>query len=332
MSKLATTYLGLELAHPFMAGAGPIAKTLDGVRTLEDGGASAIVLNSLYAEQIREESRATHASLHDPAESFGEALSYLPTPDEFSIGPDDYLGHLADAVEAVSVPVFGSLNGSEMGDWIEYATMMEHAGAAGIELNLYDVVTDPSMTAATVEDTSVQIVREVRAKTKLPLAVKLSPFYTALPHFAGRLVDAGATGLVLFNRFFEPDIDCEQLEFVPHLALSDPTDLLLRLRWLAILRSTVHCPMAVTGGVHDVRGAAQALMCGANAVQLVASVLVCGTDVFTRLRDEIAEWLEEGEYKSLEDLIGSMSMARCPNPGALTRAQYVRSLSSWVPR
>jgi dihydroorotate dehydrogenase (fumarate) len=331
MQNIRTTYLGLELAHPFMVGACPATGEIGGLRRIEDAGASAVVLRSLYAEQLRAESVATHQAIANPAESYSEALSYLPAPDEFVLGPDDYLQHVAGAKVALDIPVIASLNGVEPGPWLEYATRMQEAGADAIELNLYDVVTDPGLSAADVEDRALQIMRELRTRTRLPIAVKLSPFYTALPNFAARLIDAGATGLVLFNRFFEPDINTEELEIVPHLALSNQSELLLRLRWLAILSGAFDCPLAVTGGVHDEHDAVKAIMAGAHAVQLVSAVFIQGEQVFATMRDALADWLEEHEYASLDVMRGSMNMDRGPNPAALTRAQYVRQLQTWMP-
>jgi dihydroorotate dehydrogenase (fumarate) len=332
MTRLATTYLGLELPHPFIVGASPLGDSLDGIRRLEDAGASAVVLHSLYEEQLRTESVATHESVFSPADTFGEALSYLPQPDEFRLGPDAYTEHVSRAAEAAGIPIIASLNGIEPGPWLDYARMLEQAGAAAIELNLYDVVTDPSMTAGDVESRAVSVVRGVREKTSLPVAVKLSPFYTALPNIAGRLVDAGATGLVLFNRFFEPDVNTEELEIVPHLELSRPDELYLRLRWLAVLRGLLRCPLAVSGGVHDGHDAVKAVMCGADAVQLVSVLLERGADQIGVVVKAFEDWLDEHEYDTLAQLRGSMAAHRCPNPAALTRAQYVRTLQTWTPR
>lgn len=331
MQSVRTTYLGLELAHPFIVGACPMTGEIGVLRRLEDAGAAAVVLRSLYAEQVRDESIATHESLMNPAESYSEAMSYLPAPDEFVMGPDEDIEHIANAKTAIDIPVIGSLNGVEPGPWLDYATAMQQAGADAIELNLYDVVTDPGLDAAAIEERSITIVREIRARTRLPLAVKLSPFYTSLPNFAGRLIDAGATGLVLFNRFFEPDINAEELEVVPHLALSTPGELLLRLRWLAILSGVIDCPFAVTGGVHSTPDAVKAIMAGAHAVQLVSAVFMKGEGVFSEMRDGLIAWLEEHDYPSIDLLRGSMNIDRGPSPAALTRAQYVRQLQTWTP-
>jgi len=331
VNPLQISYLGLTLPHPLIAGASPMTGDLDGLRRLEDGGAAAVVLRSLYEEQLRRESVATHDAMVGAADSFAEALSYLPHPDEFVLGPQEYLDHLAAAKAALGVPVIASLNGVEPGPWLDYARLMEDAGADALELNLYDVVTDPGFDAAAIEARAVEVVREIRLRTRLPLAVKLSPFYTALPNFSAKLLGAGATGLVLFNRFFEPDINAEELEVVPHLALSNSSELLLRLRWLAILSGEFDCSFAVTGGVHDEHDAVKAIMAGAHAVQIVSAAFTRGPKVLASIREGLAAWLEEHEYRSIEMMRASMNIERCPEPAALTRAQYVRQLQTWIP-
>lgn len=331
MNPLGTDYLGLSLPHPFIAGACPMTGELDGLRRLEDGGAAAVVIRSLYEEQLRSESLATHASLTLPAHSTHEAMSYLPEPEGFALGPGEYVEHVGRAKAALGIPVIASLNGVEAGPWLEFARLIEQAGADALELNLYDVVTDAGLSGSAVEERAEMIVREIRSRTRLPIAVKLSPFYSALPNFAARLLDTGANGLVLFNRFFEPDINTEELEVVPHLALSNQSELLLRLRWLAILSGVVECPLAVSGGVHDPHDAVKAIMAGAHAVQLVSAIFIQGPAVFGMMREQLTAWLEEHEYDSLEIMRGSMNLERGPNPAALTRAQYVRQLQTWTP-
>lgn len=331
MPNMRTEYLGLELAHPFAAGAGSLSRTLEGVRALAKAGASMITLPSLYEEQLRAESLAAYHSMVGSADSYGEATSYLPTPEEGAYGPESYIEHVEACAREVDVPVVASLNGSEPGPWLDYATAIESAGAKAIELNMYEIVAEAEETARSVEDRSVEIVRGLRARTSLPIAVKLSPFYTALPNFAGMLIDAGATGLVLFNRFFEPDVDIENLEHVPHLSLSTPDELRLRLRWLSILSGELDCPMAASGGVHGAEDAVRAIMCGATAVQLVSTLLIHGVDHITTILNGVETWMEEHEYETLDEMRGSMSINRCPNPDALTRAQYVRTLQTWKP-
>jgi dihydroorotate dehydrogenase (fumarate) len=330
MADTTVTYLGLELPHPFIAGASPLSETLDGACRLEEGGAAAIVLRSLYAEQVAAESMATHLAMHAHAESYGEATSYLPEPEELPLGPDEYLGHLSRVKARVTVPVIASLNGERVGPWVDHARLLEEAGADAIELNIYRVVTDPFVDGATVENEAVEIVREVRARTRLPIAVKLSPFYSSIAHLAGRLRDAGADGLVLFNRFFEPDIDAENLAVEPHLVASSSAELLLRLRWLAILSGVVEgADLAVTGGVHTPSDAVKSVMCGAHGVQLVSTLLVNGPGRTNALRAEFGAWLDEHEYASVNQMRGNMNLARCPDPSAHTRSQYIRTLRSW---
>jgi dihydroorotate dehydrogenase (fumarate) len=326
---LTTTYLGLQLPHPLMPGASPLADDLDTVRRLEDAGAAAIVLRSLFEEQVDQEEAATEQAIAHGAESFAEATSYLPSAAEFAFGPDDYLDHLARVKAAVSVPVIASLNGTTLGGWLAYARMMEVAGADAIELNVYQLATDARETGGTLERRISAMVHTVTTSVHVPVAVKLSPFYTALAHFAGELDAAGAHGLVLFNRFYQADVDVERLEVAPTLHLSDSSELLLRLRWLAILAGHVKASLAASGGVHTVQDVVKAVMCGADAVQLVSVLLRHGPDRLASLRVELAQWLEEHGYASLSEARGSMSLLRCPDPKAFERANYMRILQSW---
>jgi len=329
--NLTTNYLGFTLPHPFIAGASPLSDDLDSARRLEDAGASAIVLRSLFEEQISTESLATHHSTATHAESFGEALSYFPEPDEFVIGPHEYLEHLRRVKEAVSVPVIGSLNGSTPGGWLEYASYIEQAGADALELNLYDVPTDPDESAQTIEQHAIKMVHEIKRLTKLPLAIKLSPFYTSLTNFAQALEDADADGLVIFNRFFEPDLDVEELEVDLRLELSNSSELLLRLRWLAILSANLRLSLGCTGGVQTGLDAIKATMCGAHGIQLVSCLLRNGHEYLETLRREVVQWMAEFEYDSLQQMRGSMSIARCPDPTAYERGNYMRMLQTWTP-
>jgi len=332
MADLGTTYLGLELDHPIISGACPLADTLDGARRLEDAGAAAVVLRSLYEEQLRAEAFATHESLVASTESFPESSTFLPEPDEFILGPDEYLGHLARVHDALDVPVIASLNGAAPGPWLDYAPMMEQAGADALELNIYEVVTDPVDTAELVESRLAEIVREVASRTALPIAVKLAPFYTSFASVAARVEQAGARGLVLFNRFFEPDIDTENIEVAPHLELSSRSELLLRLRWLAIVSGRIDADLAVSGGVHSEIDAVKAVMSGARAVQIVSEPLKGGAHRFGEIRDALNDWLDEHEYESVSQMRGSMNLNRCPDPTAFTRTQYIRMILTWRPQ
>ena len=328
--NLATTYLGLALPHPLMPGASPLVDDLDMVRRLEDAGAAAIVMHSLFEEQIAaEEQAAVHVAGH--GDSFGEALSYLPGPPPFALGPDRYLEQLRRIGEAVAVPVIASLNGATPGGWLEYARLLEQAGADALELNVYHVATDPAETAAAVEARVLDVLRAVRAAVALPLAVKLSPFYSSLAHLAQQIDLLGADGLVLFNRFYQPDIDPEVLEVVPSLRFSDSSELRPRLRWLAILSGRVQLGLAASGGVHTGLDALKAVMAGAHAVQLVSALLRHGPEHLAVVRADLAHWLEEHEYESLAEARGSMSLQRCPDPAALERANYLHVLQSWRP-
>src|SRR5262245_37831681 len=320
---LTTTYLGLKLPHPLMPGASPLVDDLDNVRRLEDAGAAAIVMHSLFEEQIAREQVATFVHTESHGYSFAEALTYFPSPDAFALGPEEYLDQIRRIKTAVRVPVIASLNGYTHGGWLRYAHLMEQAGADALELNVYQLATDPGEDARTIEDRTVAMVRDVRQTVRIPVAVKLSPFYTALANFTHRLDDAGASGLVLFNRFYQPDIDVEELQVRRGLPLSHFTELPLRLRWLAILSPRLRCSLAASGGVHSVTDAVQALMAGAHAVQVVSALLKFGPGYLANLRLGLARWLEEHEYDSLEQLRGSMSLDACPDPRVYERANYM---------
>jgi len=328
---LSTTYLGFELTNPLIPGAGPLADDLDTVRRLEDAGAAAIVMRSLFEEQIVFEEAATFALTEVHGYSHGEAGSYFPSPDEFALGPDEYLEQVRRIKEVVGVPVMTSLNGVTPGGWLRYARLMEEAGADALELNVYTLATDAAEDARTVEDRTIDMVREVRSAIRIPLAVKLSPFYTSFANFAHRLDQAEPSGLVLFNRFWQPGIDVEELEVRRELHLSDSSELPLRLRWLAILSGNVHATLAVTGGVHTVLDVVQSVMAGAHAVQMVSALLHHGPAHLAVLRRELEQWLEEHEYQSLREMRGSMSMRTCPDPQAYERANYMLMLQSWRP-
>jgi len=328
---LSTTYLGLQLPHPFLPGASPLADSLDTVRRLEDAGAAAIVLRSLFEEQLIREDLATHASLEGPAESFAEALTYLPSNEAFVLGPDEYLDQIRKIKEAVRIPVIASLNGATSGGWLDYAKQIQAAGADALELNVYFLATDPEQTGETLVQRTVDMVAAVKKAVALPVAVKLSPFYTSLPNVAQRLDEVAVDGMVLFNRFYQPDIDIEELEVEPSLTLSNSGALLLRLRWLAILSGRVRADLAVTGGVHTAVDAIKAIMCGAHAVQMVSALLQHGPQYLATVREEVARWLEEHEYESLRQMQGSMNLLKCPDPDAFERANYMQILQSWKP-
>jgi dihydroorotate dehydrogenase (fumarate) len=325
-----TTYLGFELPHPFIAGASPLADSLVGARRLEDTGLSAIVMRSLFEEQIDAEAMATHRAIDLHSGSSAEASSYFAEPAEFVIGPGEYLEHLHQIKRTVKIPVIASLNGSTPGGWLEYATLIEQAGADALELNVYYVPTDADRTSADIENRAIEMVRTVRRAVKIPLAVKLSPFYTALPQFARELERAGANALVLFNRFFESDIDIDALTVVSEMHLSDSRELLLRLRSLAILSGRLEkASLAVTGGVHTSTDAIKAIMCGASAVQMVSSILLRGPGCVREIINGMVSWMEEKEYESVAQMCGSMNIVRSPNPREYARGNYMRILQTW---
>jgi dihydroorotate dehydrogenase (fumarate) len=327
---LRTTYLGLDLPHPLMPGASPLADDLDSVRRLEDAGAAAIVLRSLFEEQIRREQLATFLHTEPHGESFAEALSYFPRPEAFTLGPEDYIAHLGRVKRAVGIPVIASLNGTTPGGWLEYARAIAQAGADALELNVYGVPSQSEVSAEDIEGRTLELLRTLKASVRIPVALKLSPFYTSLPHFVARLEQAGVDGLVLFNRFYQPDIDPEGLALNRNLQLSSPAELPLRLQWLALLKDHVRTSLAVTGGVHSGRDAVKAVMAGADAVQLVSALLRHGASRLRLVLDEMVDWMEQQEYKSLAQMKGSMSRASCPDPTVYERANYMMMLQSPV--
>lgn len=326
-----TTYLGLQLRHPLMPGASPLVDDLDTVRRLEDAGAAAIVMHSLFEEQIVQEQLVAVQQMEAHEESFGEALTFFPRPAEYALGPDQYLQQLQRIKAAVDIPVIASLNGTTVGGWVRYARLMQQAGADALELNVYYLATDPRETGAAAEQRTLDVLRAVKEGVTIPVAVKLSPFHSSLAHFAHELGGAGADGLVLFNRFYQPDIDIEQLEAVARLELSTSAELLLRLRWLAILRGQVSASLAATGGVHTAADAIKAVMAGADAVQMVSALLRHGPEYLRIVREQLEAWMVDHGYESLRQMRGSMSLASSPDPGAFERANYIRVLQGWKP-
>jgi len=325
---LSTTYLGLKLPHPFMPGASPLVNELDMVKRLEDAGAAAIVMNSLFEEQIRREQLRAYMETDFGGESRLDAVYYAPRRECFARGPEEYLEHLARIKSAVAVPVVGSLNGTTLGGWLEYAKAIEHAGADALELNVYALPTELDVSGQAIEDRTIEMVRAVRAQIRIPLAVKLSPFYTAPIHFARRLTESGADGLVLFNRFYQPDVNPDSLGAQPHLDLSTAAELPLRLHWLALLSGRVHGSLIATGGVTGAVDALKALMCGAHAVQLVSALVRHGPEYLARVRRDATTWMEEHGYESIQELRGSMNLTECPDMAAYERAHYMLTLQS----
>ncbi len=326
---LSTTYLGLKLPHPIMPGASPMVDKIDLVKRMEDAGASAIVMHSLFEEQLMREELATYHHIDVHADSFAEAMTYLPRPDEFNLGPDQYLEQLVRIKQSVDLPVIASLNGFTAGGWIRYAKLMQDAGANALELNVYYLATKADETGEEVEQRTIDILKAVKQAVSIPVSIKLSPFFSSMANMAKRLDDAGADGMVLFNRFYQPDIDVESLEVEPTLRLSDSSELNLRLRWLAVVSGHVRASLAVSGGVHNHIDAVKAVMTGAHAVQVVSGILQQGPDVIRRIREGLTQWLEEHEYDSLEQMRGSMNLLRCPDASMFERANYIRILQGY---
>jgi dihydroorotate dehydrogenase (fumarate) len=329
MMDLRTEYLGMMLPHPLVVGASPLSDDLDDIKRLEDAGAAAIVLRSLFEEQISREQVSEYFNLDSHGESFAEAASYFPSPHAFALGPFEYLEHLRRAKEAVRIPVLASLNGATPGGWIEYARLMAQAGADALELNLYRIATDPETSSAEIERQAIETVREVKKAVTIPVAVKLSVFYTAIAHFARELDRAGADGLVLFNRFYQPDIDVEELTATRTLHLSDSSELRLRLHWIAILSGRVRASLAVTGGVHTALDSVKATMAGAYVTQMVSALLMHGPAHLRTVLDDLAAWMREHEWHSLAEMRGNMSLFKVPDPDAYERANYMLMLQSW---
>jgi len=329
MVDLSTSYLGLQLKNPVVASASPLSKKVDTVRRLEDAGASAVVMYSLFEEQITQEGRALDFFLSRGTESFAEALTYFPDLDHYNIGAEGYLEQIAKLKAVISIPVIGSLNGVSTGGWIKYAKRIEEAGADALELNVYYVPTDPPMTGHQLEQTAVDLVADVRKELHIPLAVKLNPFYTALPNLAARLVKAGANGLVLFNRFIQPDLDIETLEVTPTLHLSTSEELRLPLRWMAILYGKIKADLALTSGVHTAQDIIKAMMAGANVTMLASELIEKGPGRVALLLDEMTAWMQAFEYDSVRQMRGSMSQQAVAEPAAFERGNYMKALSTF---
>ncbi|MBA2287596.1 MAG: dihydroorotate dehydrogenase-like protein [Ktedonobacteraceae bacterium] len=329
MPDLTTTYMGLELKNPLVASASPLSKKLSTARRLEDEGAAAIVMYSLFEEQITHESRELDHFLERGTNSYAESLSYFPDLDYYNLGPEPYLEHLYKVKQSVDIPVIGSLNGISSGGWIEYARRIEQAGADALELNIYYLPADLTLSATELEDTYVKLVQDVRAVIHIPIALKLSPFFTSLPHIAARFVDAGVNALVLFNRFYQPDFDLEALEVVPNLHLSTSEDLRLPLRWIAILYGRINVDFALTSGVHTAHDVIKAMMAGASVAMTTSELLERGPARIGEILQDTYRWLEEHEYISIKQMQGSMSQQAVAEPAAFERANYMKALKTF---
>ena len=331
MVDLTTTYLGLKLKNPLVASPSPLSEKVSNIERMEEEGISAVVLYSLFEEQIIHESLELDHYLSRGTDTFAEAMSYLPDVGKFTLAPEVYLERLSEAKNAVGIPVIGSLNGVSSGGWIEYAKKIEDAGADALELNIYFLPTDLNLTSSELEDNYVKLVSDVRAKVSIPLAVKLSPFFTALPNMARRLVGAGANGLVLFNRFYQPDFDLAALEVTPHLVLSTSQELRLPLRWIAILYGKLQADLALTTGVHTAEDALKAVMAGASVAMTTSALLRQGPGVISAILDGMQTWMVEHEYESIQQMKGSMSQGAVAEPAAFERANYMKVLNSFDP-
>ena len=329
MIDLSTKYLGLELHSPVVASASPLSQDLDGIRRLEDAGASAIVLYSLFEEQLRQEAMELEYHLSAGTESFAESLTYLPMRSEFRTGPEGYLEHIRRSVAATHIPIIASLNGATLGGWTRYAKEIEDAGATAIECNIYSIPTDMETTGAEVEQSYVDILRAVKSAVRIPVAVKLSPFFSNMAHMAKRLEQAGADGLVLFNRFYQPDIDLDELEIRPNVLLSTPQALRLPLTWIGVLYGRIRLSLAATSGIHSAEDVIKLLLVGADVTMQCSALLRHGVKHLRYVEHDLAEGLERHEYESVAQMQGSMSQLRCPDPSAFERAQYMRAVKGY---
>jgi dihydroorotate dehydrogenase (fumarate) len=330
MIDLSTDYLGLHLKNPVVVSSSPLQREVDNIRKMEDAGASAVVLHSLFEEQITLESEDLDRSLNQGTESFAESLNYLPDLEKYNLGPEPYLEHIAKVKKSVGIPILASLNGVSTGGWTRYAKMMEEAGADAIELNIYYMPTDTEMGGASVEDKYCEVVKQVKSLLHVPLAIKLSPFFSSIPNAMHKIDQAGADGLVLFNRFYQPDIDLDMLEIVPSLDLSRSQELRLRLNWVAILYGHLHADMAITGGVHTADDVLKSMMVGARIAMMTSALLEHGIAHISDVLRDLCSWMEKHEYESIRQMLGSMARRAVPNPSDFERSNYMKVLSSYA--
>jgi dihydroorotate dehydrogenase (fumarate) len=327
--NLTTRYLGFKLRTPLVPSASPLSEKIDNIKRMEDAGAPAVVFHSLFEEQVRRDYHELQYYLDQGTESYAESLSYFPDQAEFKVGPEAYLEHIAQAKAAVDVPIIGSLNGTTFGGWMTYARQIEQAGADALELNIYSIPSDPEVSGEDIETSYLTILASIKAQLKIPVAVKLSPFFTNFAQFARRADRDGAGALVLFNRFYQPDIELETLEISPNVLLSTPMAMRLPMRWIAMLYGRIGANLAATSGIHRATDALKMLMAGADVTMLCSVLLRRGIEHIRVLEREMREWMEEHEYESVEQLKGSMSQKNCPDPSAFERAQYMRALATY---
>ena len=330
--NLSTTYLGLQLRSPLVVGAAaPLTEDIDNIKRMEDAGAAAVVLHSLFEEQLSLEQFELHHHLEYGTHSFAEALTYFPEPEVFQVGPEEYLNHIRQAKAMVNIPIIASLNGSTLGGWTDYAQQLEQAGADALELNIYYVPTDFDLTATQVEENYLNILRAVKSAVTIPVAIKLSPFFNNMANMAKQLTETGADGLVLFNRFYQPDINIEALEVQPNVLLSTPQAMRLPMRWIAILYGRLKVDLAATSGIHKPQDVLKMLMVGANVTMLVSVLLRHGIEHIQAIEAGMRQWMEEHEYESVKQMQGSMSQINCPDESAFERAQYMKAIQSYQP-
>ena len=326
---LSTTYLGLKLNNPIVPSAGPLSYTLDGMKRLEDAGAAAIVMYSLFEEQIAHEASELQHYLSYGTESFAESLTYFPDVQQYNLGPEEYVELVHKAKQSLRIPLIGSLNGISVGGWMNYAKKIEEAGADALELNVYYIPTDPLLPATEVEDRYLEALLAVKRTVRIPVAMKLSPFFSSFANIAKRLDDAGANGLVLFNRFYQPDIDLENLEVTPNVILSSPQALRIPLRWIAILRGRIKASLAATSGIHSSQDVLKMLMAGADVTMMCSALLKNGPQHITQVLKDVEQWMVEREYVSVQQMKGSLSQRSVADPSAFERANYMKSLNTY---
>jgi len=328
--KLETTYMGLKLKNPLVPSASPLSKEISNIKHMEDVGASAVVLESLFEEQISHESKELDHFLTQGTESYAEALTYFPDSEVYDFGPDEYLSHIQKAKETVDIPIIASLNGVSVGGWIDYAKKMQDAGADALELNTYYIATDPNKSSQEIEDNYIEVLNAVKSAVNIPVAMKLSPFFTSLGSMAKRFDDAKVDALVLFNRFYQPDIDLDNLEVVPNLILSTSESMRLPMRWIAILKGHVNASLAGTSGIHTAKDVLKMVMVGADVTMLCAVLLKHGISEIQNILTDVVAWMEENEYESIEQMKGSMSYKSVAEPAAYARANYMKVLKSYI--
>lgn len=329
--NLSTTYLGMTLSSPLVASASPLSESLDNIRRMEDAGAGAVVLFSLFEEQIRREREALYHYLTHGSETFAEALTYFPEPATYHAGPDQYLELIRRAKESVRIPIIASLNGSSIGGWTKFAHKMQDAGADALELNIYYIPTDVNLSGQAVEQTYIEIVKAVKKAVSIPVAVKISPYFSNMAHMAKQLEDAGANALVLFNRFYQPDIDLETLEVIPNVILSTPQALRLPLTWIGILYRRINADLAASSGIHSGEDAVKMILAGANVTMMTSALLKNGIEHLRFVEKELRSWMEQYEYESVSQMRGSVSQIHAEDPTAFERAQYMRALTTYRP-